>query len=505
MQAFRLKSVLLWPLKLLLIIGVMIHCLLSHFLSIISSFAKYEDDEGTIQYSEQVLMKKEIQLSTSQTRERILIMGGRAPVALDYLRIFSKQGHEVHLVESPYYQPMFLSRFSKYATHTHYLSVMPNKNFDVFQRELAKICKDNEISLLLPTCEEVFHVARAKEFIEKETTGKCFIFTENIDHLKELHNKFDFVQYVSKSEQAFNRERKHAHVKAPKSILISKQSTSHELDEFWKECNGEIVMKPSYSRFASQTIVKPTRDNYLEIVKNIREHPEQTWVAQKYIHGSLLCTYSVCQNGKMLAHTCYVGGKHTPNGTPVGSTVYFEQLNNKEISHAMEQWISNLVQERNYTGQISFDFIAESTNDLVHNTESQTIYVLECNPRATSGVHLFADNSQAFSLCFLKSNEGDMALKDSNVVYPNPITRKQILGGMILSLLVGCQSVRLCFNWLFDVMKCGVERDVLFEPNDFLPFYIQILFLIDPFIKMFRFGVGLLETMTFDIEWNGEM
>ena len=48
---------------------------------------------------------------------------------------------------------------------------------------------------------------------------------------------------------------------------------------------------------------------------------------------------------------------------------------------AARAWVETFVAREGYTGQIAFDFI---------ETEAGVMYALECNPRATSGVHLLA-------------------------------------------------------------------------------------------------------------------
>nr|CAG4714939.1 unnamed protein product [Naegleria fowleri] len=540
----------------------------------------------------------------------ILILGGRAPVALDYLRMFSEEGHQVHLTETPYYRPMFISNFSTHAKHVHYFSFFPNKDYFKFEDELVEMIKKYSITVLIPTCEEVFHVGRAKNRIEKET--ECFVFCESIENLKELHNKFEFIEYIEREvNEKFNnnhgdntnnttlsqgenlennnnfekkkRDRldetfrathekptqqrqqiRNIQFKAPKTLLLCQKSTQEELNRFWNECSGKIVLKPCYSRFASDTMVKPSKEQALHLLHSqIKECQSSWWVAQEFIEGQILCSFGVATDGILRAHTCYLGGIYTPNGTDVGSSVYFEPLEHEEVDKAIQEWISQLVWHRKYTGQISFDLIVTNSshgghslsreflrrNDLSSNCFSSsgtiTIYPIECNPRATSGAHLFhCDVSHVagqelrrnFTQCFLPSSttiitktnshhtndceeetmNKDLALVSyipqqqdylfsRRILKPLPGSRLQIIGGMLMPLWTGCKDVRSCFVWLRDVLcSCGIHRDVLFRANDGFPFLVQFYFILDPMIKKYRYGVGLLNSMTYDIEWNGE-
>ncbi|EFC49318.1 predicted protein [Naegleria gruberi] len=444
--------------------------------------------------------------SELKKKRNILLLGGRAPVCLDYLRMFSEMGHSVHLVESPSYRPMFVANLSKYAKSVRYFSVYPNKKFKTFQKELIEICKELKIDIVIPTCEEVFHVARAKVQVEKE--ANCFVCCEPLENLRELHNKYDFVEYIGNNEETLNENTK-IRVKNPETILInhSHLKDNTEMINFWKKCNGQVVLKPCYSRFASQTIVKPSYESYIDIVKSAKVSNDSStwWVAQKFVDGQIVCSFGVAQRGKLLAHCTYLGGIHTPNGTPVGSTVYFEQISNDQIDTALKSWISSVVSHRNFTGQISFDFIVTKKG------QELIIHPIECNPRATSGAHLFNTphvNRAKFIQCFFPqqatstSNEDNKA--EHEILSPPFGTKSQLLGAMILTLFVGCSSMQLISSWLADVLKCGIEKDALFKPNDPLPFFMQAYFALDPIIKMWRFRVNLISAMTFDIEWNGE-
>ena len=60
----------------------------------------------------------------------------------------------------------------------------------------------------------------------------------------------------------------------------------------------------------------------------------------------------------------------------MGATTVFQCEQVKSI----ETWVSAFVKKLNFSGQIAFDFI---------QTKDGEVYPIECNPRLTSGIHLF--------------------------------------------------------------------------------------------------------------------
>jgi len=94
------------------------------------------------------------------------------------------------------------------------------------------------------------------------------------------------------------------------------------------------------------------------------------WVAQRYAGSELLCTYAVAHEGRLLAHAAY----RAPQ-TASGASVCFRS----DADPQAREWVELFVQRTGFSGQIAFDFI---------RTQDGSLLPIECNPRATSGVHL---------------------------------------------------------------------------------------------------------------------
>ena len=148
-----------------------------------------------------------------------------------------------------------------------------------------------------------------------------------------------------------------------------------------------------------------------------------------------------------------------------GSSIFFKHIENLNLKELVKNFgASNL-----YTGQLSFDVIisADST------------WFIECNPRGTSGAHLL---NKDLAKCFLENEE---------------------------SIYIGHHDFMLTYLMFFTHplkflnKKVRKAKDVIYRANDALPAFLQILSLFEMiFIKFYK-GVDLLESTTFDIEWNG--
>ena len=112
----------------------------------------------------------------------ILLTGGRAPATLDLARAFHRAGHLVFMAES---LRGHLSQPSN-AIKANFVVPAPRQETEAFLFGLKKIIEENQIDLLIPTCEEVFHIAKGRDELP------CRVFAESIQKLDQVHNKWIF-------------------------------------------------------------------------------------------------------------------------------------------------------------------------------------------------------------------------------------------------------------------------------------------------------------------------
>lgn len=350
----------------------------------------------------------------------ILLTGARAPVALELTRRFARAGHQVHLSDSVRFP---LAGFSKYVTAFHALP-SARQEPQRFAREIRELraCFD----LLIPTCEEVLWVSQF-------TTAFC----PDLETLKRLHNKWLFTQEA----QALG-------LGVPRTWLLQDRAEALEL---WRR-ESPLVLKPVYSRFATHTLIKP----------KAKQLPpcHQDWVAQEFWEGQHYCSFSVAHKGALTAHVVYEPTVRLHGGAGVLI---------RSVTHpAIDDWVTRFVSSLGLTGQFAFDFIEDRDG---------RVAALECNPRTTSGVHLFAQDGQ-LAQAYLRPSEG--------CLIPEPNQKSMLTLAAMFSAPLRCMKER--------------ARPIIWEPEDPRPALGQVLSFLE-FLNLGR-RHGLLNATTHDIAWD---
>lgn len=374
----------------------------------------------------------------------ILLTGGRAPATLDLARAFHRAGHTVFMAES---LRGHLSQPSA-AVKANFFVPAPRRDKEAFLLALKNIIVENKIDVLIPTCEEIFYVSMGREQLP------CRVFAESIKKLNQFHNKWSFLVNAIGLD-----------LYAPETILLNSQEDLLHAYAHWQR----LVLKPVYSRFASRTLVLPPLQKALSTLKF-----DSPWIAQEFIGGRQYCTYSVCHNGVVHAHTTYPS-RFTAGQ---GATVVFEHVEHPAIL----AWVKTFVRENIFTGQIAFDFI---------QTAEGQLFALECNPRATSGAHLLASHPQ-FVDAFLAPQPGCITPADKST--------HMLSTAMLMYGLPAAARKGQLLNWLKTFFT---SNDVILDFKDPLPFLLQFRSILAYLSLARKEGISPLEASTFDIEWNG--
>lgn len=376
---------------------------------------------------------------------RVLILGARAPACLEWARAFAQAGWAVTVADS-LGQP--LSRFSRAAERFVRLPE-PRHNPDAWVDALAKVIVQQRIDLLLPTCEEVFYLAHGLERLRP----LCRVFTSDFALLHRLHHKGDFAAMTQGWAVAA----------PPTQVLRDISALQARASE-----HDALVFKPAYSRFASQTLVRPT----LKQLAKVQPSAEAPWVAQRFVAGQEYCSFSVLVGGQLRAHASYRPRYRVGRG----SGIYFDSCAPAPVRAFVEQFGN----ATGYTGQVGFDFIEDAEG---------RFHVLECNPRATSGVHLFDD--QRRQLVAALADEGPGVLQAS--LQPRMIA-------LAMWLLAAPQRALQAGFW----RDYRAARDVIVQGGDRGPLLAQVLSLAEIIARAATRRCGLLAASTADIEWNGQ-
>lgn len=374
----------------------------------------------------------------------VLILGARAPACLEWARAFRAACWRVSVGDSLLWP---VARFSS-AIHDYVRLPEPRRDPTGWIAALAREVTARGITLVLPTCEEAFYLSHGRAGIPAS------VIVPDFPLMHELHHKGRFAEKVKGWEVA-----------APETLLLESPEAARAFADA-NDC-GDWVFKPAYSRFANRTLLCPGRDAVL----GLRPTPAQPWVAQRFAQGREHCSYSLLTDGRLTAHACY----HPRYRVGRGSGIWFEPGDPAPIRAFLERFGA----ETRYTGQVAFDFI---------ELPDGSCRVIECNPRATSGVHLFDDQPDGLVAALL-GGEG--------VLTPSPVPRQVSLA----MLLFAVYRHGLDGRFWRDLYQA---RDVIARPGDRGPLPAQIPCLLEIVGRALRRRCGLLAASTADIEWDGQ-
>ncbi len=361
---------------------------------------------------------------------KILITCPRAPVTIEWIRIFNKNRHEVILVDSVSFP------IAKYYNNTKFIQVpSPRLAFEEYKEAMSKLIK--EVDWVISNCEDIFYLIHVRDSIKTDT----FFFMPPSDLLFTMHHKFEFFSKLN------------SHVKFPETKLITKK-TQISLDK-------NKILKPVFSRFGRSVIL----DINSQSIAPIEISSVYPWVEQERIEGKSICNYALLLDGEVLAHVAYEP-MYMLNGA---AATYFKAYEDERLDNFIKQF----AKDNNYTGQVAFDFIDDGDD----------LYVLECNPRATSGLHIMSEG-----LAFV-NNTFSYDKKYEKNAYRVGSALYAMFG--VHSLLKGeLKTLQKDYNSSVDVMK-GV------------PLYGQILYVLAMVFRAIRHRKSITEASTFDMEFDG--
>ncbi len=379
--------------------------------------------------------------------ERVLITGARAPAALDLARSYAAAGCEVHMADCV---PARMARWSRATTRVHrYPS--PRSDPAGFKRGIEELVRHVDPVLVVPACEEVFHLA-AQPVVSR------ILFAPPLSNLRRLHSKFMFAEDCAAIG-----------IPAP---ATSRVASAQELEPF-AERASDFVFKPEYSRFGTRALIGPETTAARKLL------PSSTtpWVAQARVKGTEVSFYAVSDNSRLVAFSAYQSTWRF-NG---GAGYAFAPLKTR-ASDQLREIAETIAKQLVSRGQFACDAIIDAASQP---------WLIECNPRATSGVHLF-------------SRHPDLALA--------MLGRKDtVVCGTTQSTHVG---LALWWYGMRDALKHKRLRDwhaqrklgvdVIGGPGDRAPVFGALADTMLFGTKALAKGSSLAEVMTADIEWNGE-
>lgn len=377
----------------------------------------------------------------------VLILGARAPVALDHARRFAHQGWRVFVADSIPCRISGTSRVVQAALRIASPRHAPTR----FVADLQDIVSTHAIDLIVPTCEEVFFVSRYRDRLAAHVR----VLSDDFGKLREVHGKRQFLSHADGCG---------AHV--PEATLVTSLGQARE----WAGIRG-VVLKPEFSRFGVHVRLYPggipaDAPPLAALGK---------WVVQEYAEGQEFCSYSTADAGQLLAHSLYRPAWRMS----LSSSFYFEAARND----AIRAFAARFARKLSFTGQLSFDWIVRADG---------RASVLECNPRSTSGCHLFSlDDPLPAAL------DGTL----QHCVEPSSDAPRMIAAMMATAGLWQGIRRRELGRWMRDYRAA---TDVIGMTGDHGPTFGAISDLVSYARLALAQRRTLREAATQDIEWNGQ-
>ena len=299
-------------------------------------------------------------------RRTVLLTLGRLPKALDLARGFAAAGWRV-IVAEPF--KWHLTRMSRCVDRSYQVTA-PAVDARAYQLDLLRIITLEQVELVVPVSEEILHVAA----LHGQLPAGVRLHSPPQHQLLALHDKRSFIELCA-----------HYAVAAPATALLGEPAAVA------LAAAQDYIVKPVFS-CSGRGLQLCARGQPLP-----RVDPVQPMVVQRRLIGPLLSTFTLAQAGHARLTVVYRAAVLS------GSVaVCFERVTEADPVHAkVLDWVQRFVAASGCSGFISFDLIDDA---------QQGVCGIECNPRATSGLH-FVDAVQLAKAVADPTTVVDLALR----------------------------------------------------------------------------------------------
>ncbi|RPB26734.1 hypothetical protein L211DRAFT_775093, partial [Terfezia boudieri ATCC MYA-4762] len=455
----------------------------------------------------------------------ILLTNGRFPVSIDLARQFTRAGHAVYVVDPMHYH---VCRFSNSVRKSWWV---PTPHVDgrgyvegVLRAMEEGIGGSGRIDLVVPMHEEIFYLAEAytsdSDPPPLNSTSLSALRTRLLappfPTLIMLHNKHTFSLFLRSlrlDHPLFRLIPSKSHLLP----LLDGTSALHPTNP-----RASFALKPVFGRACSNVYhlhplpATPSHEKANQkCLDEIDITPDNHYLAQEWVEGERFCTYAVVRGGRVLALGVYPV-RDTIDGS---SCVYFEAVENPRVKAYVERIVEGLGDVGGLGWQMALDIVVEAG-------PGGRVMAIECNPRATSGIHLFSGTArlaEAIASCVNQSRDQTTSIStppsppppsppptENSIITPSPRHRRQLAPGMLMwkpatagssprNKLSLVPRIRQYTSHMARLMGC---KDVMFSASDLLPSLMQP-FLLTSYYEICRErGMKLPEMFQWDLTWE---
>ena len=312
--------------------------------------------------------------SQYSSRPAVLLTLGRLPVALELARAMRGAGWRV-LVAEPW--AWHLCRLSNTVDKSFKVTA-PSVDKKAYLNELLRIIEQEKVSLVLPVSEEILYVSELKGQLPATVSIVCGAQKQ----LLMLHDKYQFMK-LAKAHQ----------LPVPKTVLaggiLAVEVLAGEVSEGDRYACMEMmkkpfVIKPRFSCSGAGVFFGTPAGEEAVTGSGGVDSVDQGlmtdgYIVQERLPGAACCSFSIVSNGVVQSSVCYRSLLES------GSvSVCFEKMC---VPDDIAFFIESIVSAVDHSGMIAFDFISD---------DDGIWRAIECNPRATSGLH-FLDHEDVLS------------------------------------------------------------------------------------------------------------
>lgn len=385
--------------------------------------------------------------------QTILLTSGRGSFALLLARSFHAAGHRVLVAEC---WPRTACRYSR-SVHRYFHVPSPARATQEWLEAILEIVHAFGVDVIVPIYEEALYLARGVESLPAPPK----VFTADFRTLLSLHNKW-----------TFNQTAREIGLSVPETQLLV--SRDEALAAFSGVFGSDSVFKAVYSRWAMSTILRPQTLHALESVEPSASRP---WVAQKYLPGRPIATFSLAHNGRLTGHTAYACGLSVGCGPTLASRPLDQP--------AAFEWVRTFVDATKYTGQIGIDFIEDDAGN---------VSAIECNPRITGGVFALKDDPD-FVRAYLDPETPRVGPTPDRAVYTSRLA-------MLLVLLRRSEAFPGMREWTRIMLRGRAANE--FHFRDPLPSLVSPCLTFAFLDRCRRENADGRALLSADNEWSGE-
>ena len=317
---------------------------------------------------------------------------------------------------------------------------------------MLEVIKEEKVDLFIPGWEDALVVAKHLTRFPKGVA-----FTSNYTLVHELHNKWYFSKLLTRLG-----------FPTPCTYLAKTQAEIENVpfDEFY--------IKTFYSRASIGTYYVKNKKK----LPKIQVSPNTPVLIQEKLKGEQYCTFTICHEGKITAHSTYPLHYHNYDRTKSRGNycLSLEEVENKAVFAFVEAFIA----KTKYTGSIGFDLFEHQG----------VITALECNPRITAGVTLLSTQGNLAAAFF---NETE------TIIFPEKGRQTQFL---IPSLCIALKKAIKNGSFIPVMKTLFKAKDLMFDKGDLVPFFSQpILWFYQLFVKI-KHKKSLISSYSYDLDYE---